>query len=343
MALLGDALSPTMSLHAVLGALCGVSEYDELPVRHNEDSLNMGLSQQVRWQIDRKAADDPHAKASLLLQAHLGRTPLPISDYFTDTRTVLDNSLRILQAMVDVCAEAGWLNTAITIMRLVQGLLQARWPDESALLMLPEMDRESVGRLERAGWGALTDLLRALQGGSRDATLKKLRQELGAKAAEEVVAVAARLPDVEVRWGRPTPAAPTRQQLDEAEDGGAEVEPALAVSVTLHRHSTGRGGASTRVYAPRFPKVKEEGWWLVVSDQSDTELLALKRLSFSTATTVRLTFPAAAVNAPGGDGGGGDSHREDECVVLHLISDSYLGLDQRHTVRWASTDGADGK
>ena len=30
-----------------MGALCGVSEYDELPVRHNEDSLNMGLSQQV--------------------------------------------------------------------------------------------------------------------------------------------------------------------------------------------------------------------------------------------------------------------------------------------------------
>lgn len=78
---------------------------------------------------------------------------------------------------------------------------------------------------------------------------------IGWQAAEEVVAVAARLPDVEVRWGRPTPAAPTRQQLDEAEDGGAEVEPALAVSVTLHRHSTGRGGASTRVYAPRFPKV----------------------------------------------------------------------------------------
>ncbi len=52
---------------------------------------------QVRWAIDRKAADDPHAKASLLLQAHLGRTPLPISDYFTDTRSVLDNSLRLLQ------------------------------------------------------------------------------------------------------------------------------------------------------------------------------------------------------------------------------------------------------
>lgn len=53
----------------------------------------------MRWPIDRREADDPHAKAGLLLQAHLGRTPLPVSDYFTDTRTVLDNSLRILQVL----------------------------------------------------------------------------------------------------------------------------------------------------------------------------------------------------------------------------------------------------
>lgn len=43
-------------------------------------------------------ADDPHTKANLLLQAHLGRLALPISDYITDTKGVLDNSLRILQA-----------------------------------------------------------------------------------------------------------------------------------------------------------------------------------------------------------------------------------------------------
>lgn len=55
---------------------------------------------QVRWPIDRREADDPHAKASLLLQAHLARGALPISDYVTDTRSVLDNSLRVLQVPV---------------------------------------------------------------------------------------------------------------------------------------------------------------------------------------------------------------------------------------------------
>lgn len=52
----------------------------------------------MRWPIQKILADDPHAKASLLIQAHLSRLPLPISDYITDTKTVLDNSLRILQA-----------------------------------------------------------------------------------------------------------------------------------------------------------------------------------------------------------------------------------------------------
>ncbi len=53
---------------------------------------------QVRWPIDKKVADDPHAKANLLIQAHLSALALPISDYITDTKTVLDNSIRILQA-----------------------------------------------------------------------------------------------------------------------------------------------------------------------------------------------------------------------------------------------------
>lgn len=52
----------------VLDVLCAVAEYDELPVRHNEDKLNMALSEGVRFPIRERDADDPHAKAKLLLQ-----------------------------------------------------------------------------------------------------------------------------------------------------------------------------------------------------------------------------------------------------------------------------------
>ncbi len=52
----------------MLDVLCAVAEYDELPVRHNEDKLNLVLSEGVRFPIKERDADDPHAKAKLLLQ-----------------------------------------------------------------------------------------------------------------------------------------------------------------------------------------------------------------------------------------------------------------------------------
>lgn len=54
----------------------------------------------------------------------MAQLPAPMSDYVTDTRSVLDQSLRILQAMTDVAADAGWLATALSTMQLVQSLMQ---------------------------------------------------------------------------------------------------------------------------------------------------------------------------------------------------------------------------
>ena len=56
----------------------------------------------------------------------MGRLPLPISDYLTDTKTALDNSLRVLQALTDAASDAGYLSTALAAMTLVQSLMQVR-------------------------------------------------------------------------------------------------------------------------------------------------------------------------------------------------------------------------
>ena len=52
----------------MLGLLCSVAEYDEMPVRHNEDKLNTTLAEAVRFRVDARTADDPHTKTNLLLQ-----------------------------------------------------------------------------------------------------------------------------------------------------------------------------------------------------------------------------------------------------------------------------------
>ena len=57
-------------------------------------------------------------------QAHFSQLELPISDYVTDLKSVLDQSIRIIQAMIDICANSGWLSSSITCMRLLQMIMQ---------------------------------------------------------------------------------------------------------------------------------------------------------------------------------------------------------------------------
>ena len=48
------------------------------------------MATELPWAVDQSALDSPHVKAVLLLQAHMARAPLPMADYITDTKSVLD-------------------------------------------------------------------------------------------------------------------------------------------------------------------------------------------------------------------------------------------------------------
>ena len=72
-----------------------------------------------------------------------------------------------------------------------------------------------------------------------------------------------------------------------------------------------------KAYAPKFPKTKDEGWWLVLGEVDTGELLALKRIGFIRGRTKS----SLAFSAP-----------DDPCrkiYSLYLMSDCYLGLDQQ--------------
>lgn len=115
------------------------------------------MSTRVRYMVDKNRLDDPHVKANLLFQvdciwdsylvqlntfsdyqrsflfffwcapwfqAHFSQLELPISDYVTDLKSVLDQSIRIIQAMIDICSNSGWLLSAINCMNLLQMVMQ---------------------------------------------------------------------------------------------------------------------------------------------------------------------------------------------------------------------------
>ncbi len=76
-------------------------------MRHNEDVLNEALTHLVPIKVKKHDLENPHVKANLLLQAHFERCPLPITDYITDTKSVLDQSIRVLQGMIDISVVEG--------------------------------------------------------------------------------------------------------------------------------------------------------------------------------------------------------------------------------------------
>lgn len=227
--------------------------------------------------------------------------------------------------------------------------------DDNSLTTLPHIDNAAAGQLIRQGIRALPQLLHALHTNSNTSSSSSRsskssssmgRVEVtgilsnllgGSGPAQEVVKVADRLHSIDVYWRQPRmiagsnegqhangPLGVSDQQQQRGVDADRwllEVDLFRSGSGLDHSSSSSSKGTAPRVYAPLFPKVKQEGWWVIVGHRPSLELLALKRVSFGGKTTVKMNFPAYT-----------NSGSELHTVTLFLISDCYMGLDQQYDV-----------
>ena len=114
------------SVLALAKILADCAEFDEFPMRHKDDVYSGELAETVPFKVDEKLMkmDDPHTKGFLLIIAHMFGLPMPIQDFFTDLRSLLDQSVRILQAMLEICLlqkeESGTLRTVLNLLLLNQ-------------------------------------------------------------------------------------------------------------------------------------------------------------------------------------------------------------------------------
>ena len=192
------------------------TEFSQLPVRHNEDLINTDLAKTCPLEVNAYTMDSPHTKAHLLLQCHLSRLPLPCTDYVTDTKSVMDNALRVMQAMLDVCAESGWLASTLRIVMLLQSVVQARWDTDPGLLLLPHLEPHMLPAL---GAASLPELL-AKVGDSYEVLARPLRNELTEQQIEEIWSTMGRLPllGVSIVVGEETIRRPTKRPSARAAD-----------------------------------------------------------------------------------------------------------------------------
>ena len=136
-------------------------EFAELPVRHNEEILNGQLAEDCPWPVDPDLLDSAHCKTYLLIQAYLYRINLPISDYINDTKSVIDQLPRVVNAIMDIGRDRRipWLITSCSIAQ--QTIVQALPPDADSsrlLKQLPYMSDIYVKALRKASINNLYQL-----------------------------------------------------------------------------------------------------------------------------------------------------------------------------------------
>jgi len=161
-------LTAQASVEELLKVLADCPEYEEIPVRHNENHTNRDLQRLVPLRLDDGSGggggavdwESPHTKTHLLYQAHFSRATVPV-DYATDQLSVLESCIRILQALLDFCMVKGWLRSSTNAMILQQQMAQARWYWDHPLLCLPHLREHSV---EGIGWGMIVPRLQLEMG-----------------------------------------------------------------------------------------------------------------------------------------------------------------------------------
>ncbi|BES93589.1 activating signal cointegrator 1 complex subunit [Nesidiocoris tenuis] len=316
---LNDNLQSTLSLEKCLFTMCHVYEYSQLPVRHNEEILNGDLAKRCPWPVDPLQLDSPHIKTYLLLQAHFSRLDLPCTDYYTDLKSVLDQATRILQGMLDVCAESGWLAVSIRLVNLMQMVMQGRWLSDSPLTTLPHIEPYVTPALHSKQ--SLRSLPSAVHLAQQPygKVMHHFLPELDEGQIDQVYKVLKSLPILRVNlraWGSWQDQSDGQPLTKNRMDVCACAEYTVSVALERLNRPTER-----RAYAPRFHKPKSEGWILILGDVERAELLALRRVAFAQRkTNVQLIFQTPEKLGPVN-------------FTLYVLSDTYLGLDQQYEIQ----------
>ncbi|KAF2268062.1 Sec63-domain-containing protein [Lojkania enalia] len=288
----------------VLSWVSHATEYDELPVRHNEDLINAELSLALPIKGDSLGLPmwDPHVKAFLLLQAHFSRIDLPISDYVGDLNSVLDQSIRIVQASIDVLTELGFLSSCEMMITLLECIKCARWPTDGPLSIFPGVDVYMEKKRIEHPKAIPKTLVETITTSSP--TLEKAARFAGVKndVLKKFLEPIQRLPNLKI---------------------SLENINAASLSINLSRINPARSGAGgVRIYAPRYPKPQTEGYFVIIFYMGTDEIIASKRVGWNEVSKVNATssklqaFTKVAL----------PQEAQGKKIEVSVYSDAYIGM-----------------
>ncbi|KAF2869324.1 Sec63 Brl domain-containing protein [Massariosphaeria phaeospora] len=306
------SLNGKTTLKGVLEIITAATEFEDIQIRRHEEHILSRIYDRVPYKMQDANFETPHFKAFVLLQAHFSRMQLPI-DLAKDQETVVKKVLNILSASVDVLSSEAHLN-AMNAMEISQMVVQAMWQKDSPLKQIPHFDTDTIKSAQKFGINDVEDFINAMDA-YENPDYKPLLKALDFDQSQ--------MNEVATFTNDYYPNLELEHEVVDAED--VVTNAPTQVKVTVTRNIDEEEQPKTEVHAPFYPADKTESFWLVLGDQQEHSLLAIKKVTIGRQLKAVLEF---TLERPG----------EHE-LTLFLVSDSYLGVDQAPTFKITAAEG----
>lgn len=308
--LVASSVTAKTKIRGVMEILSAASEFASLPIRHGEEKALRVLARSLTHKLPQSAQfHDSNTKALVLLQCHFSRMALS-ADLRNDQRTIIGESVPLIQAIVDVISSNGWLKPALAAMELSQMVVQGLWNKDHVLKQIPHFTKDIIDRCDAyEGEEPIESVFDIL---TLDDDVRNDLLRLPDDKMADVAVFCNNYPNVDVSF-----------EIQDADDVAAGDPVTMVVKLEREIEEEEMDDEEVMqlgvVSAPLFPKEKREGWWIVVGDTKTNSLLSLKRISLQTTQQVMLEFLAP-------------EEAGDYDLTLFCMSDSYLGCDQEYSI-----------
>jgi len=283
------------------------AESRELKVRgsDNFDMSKIRVEEPVKPRFNKQGIV---MKNRILIIAHMQRLHSLLSrNLIADLNLILEKSILIIQAMVEIALMREWTQTAISMLDFLRCLIQAIDPSKSSPLMqIPHFTPEAVAHASK-GKNAVTSLRDFL---SRPADQRKGVADFNPSQLADIEEFVKHVGGTKV----------SAKILVEEEEDIADGDIAT-VLITVDRTHLSDEEAEGPVHAPYFPVSKFEEFWCILTNTANGKMITFTRIRLSEKfVEEKIRFMI---------GSAGQHH-----LVLHVLSDSYTGLDNMFDLKF---------
>lgn len=250
-------------------------------------------------------------KNQYLVWAHMQRRHhLMTPELRKDCDELLQHSMKITQAMIEIACMREWFATAQAMLDFRRCLVQALDCKSSQLLQIPHVTEEILPRFYAGRVGNLMEFVEA------DAEQRKAILKFEPNEMLDVEAFVQHVGEIELK-----------ANLEVEDEGETVVGDVATVTVQLLRKHIGENEAIGPAHAPFFPEPKFEEWWFFLTAPSDKEkdkdkTTSATRIVHFERVLDRERFVEEKLRFQVTNAG-------QNTLVLHALCDAYQGMDKK--------------